>query len=194
MVTEERVRAELRQNVGAHEEVRDPERPALGIAQYAGRDERRAVLHRIPRRLGRGERARLVGARRYTRHGPAPLEIDEHRLLETTALLHQVTREVEDAVVARQLVVAAESVLLSILREPVDEQVAVAPVADLAGRYPLEPIAIRPRIDEGAIVALRDRCATDHFAPAVSRRPRKSGSSRSAVPSVGAGAPPRFAQ
>src|SRR3989442_3082933 len=100
----------------------------------------------------------------------------------------------EDAVVARRAIVARETVPFPVLGEPVDEQIPVAPVADRVRGYPLQPLNVAARVDDGSVVALGDRCATDHDAPSVSRSPRKSGSSRTAAPSVGAGAPPRLAQ
>src|SRR3989442_15301472 len=107
------------------------------------------------------------------------------------------------------MIVATETVLFAVLGEPVDEQVPVAPVADRARGHPLQPLHVGPRVDDHSVVTLGDRGATDHqelgglcppapespgSKPTVSTRPRKSGSSRTPVPSVGPRAPPRLAQ
>src|SRR5204862_648073 len=99
-------------------EVRDAVRAPPRTAQHRGRDERRATLHRLPRRLGRLERAGLVGPRGDALDRPARLQINDDRLLEPPALVHEVPREIEDRVVSGELVVAAEAVTLAVLVEP----------------------------------------------------------------------------
>src|SRR5439155_10066497 len=140
---------------------------------------------RVPRRFGRGQRPRFVGPCGDPRDRPPLLQVDEHGLLESPALLHQKALEIEDAVITWQLIVATEPVLLTVFGEPVGEQVVVAPVAHIPGGHPIEPIAVRPRVDERPVVALGDRGPTDHWRsismPIVSRSPRRSGSSRNAV-------------
>src|SRR5205807_1728664 len=75
-----------------------------------------------------------------------------------------------------------------------DAEGAPLRIAHGAGRHPVQPVGVAAGVVEAAVVALRDRSATDHATSTISRRPRKSGSSRIATPSAGAGAPPRFAQ
>ena len=101
LIADERVRAQLAQDVTAHEQVGDAEGAPLRIAHHAGRDHGYAGLHRVPRRLCGGERPRLVRSRRDPLHRPSGLEVDDHGLLEAAALLHQEATQVERAVVAR---------------------------------------------------------------------------------------------
>ena len=92
LIAGERVRAELTQDVGPDEEVRDPEGAPLRIPEYGGRDHRCTVLHRVPGRFRGREGAGFVRTRRDTRHRPARLEIDEECLLEAAPLLHEKAR------------------------------------------------------------------------------------------------------
>ena len=94
---------------------------------------------------------------------PALREVGEDRLLEGAALLHQEASEIEGLVVTGELLVRGEAVDRRVLLEPVDQQVVAAPVAELAGRDPIEPVKIRSRIARQTVVAQHDGVAADRY-------------------------------